>query len=276
MRPALDRVADVAQNGADLTAQEEQGDDGDDRDEGEDECVFGEALSLIVPGDPFGKDLDQRTPVLSPGSRAADSGAIGGPTGGWEGSTRTPPAKFPWVRCPGAPLDAVVDAPRSPAAEADRPEHPSNGVPAPPGRTAPDSRRPRSPPCGQTSGVGRAREAAGPPRGPIGPARVAWRARESRTRDIRPPEPATPAGERSHAMDGVSPMSTTTTRRRAESSVGIPSAPAVRCPKCRRAAAFLVWVPERQGWRCASCSAPSAGPRVERYPEVEVEVEVGA
>src|SRR5664280_550881 len=48
----LDRLADGAQNLADLAAEEDQGDDGEDRDEGENECVFGEALAVLEPKDP--------------------------------------------------------------------------------------------------------------------------------------------------------------------------------------------------------------------------------
>src|SRR5579862_4579823 len=43
----LDRVADVAQDRADLAAQEEQGNDRDDRDQGQDEGVLGEALAVF-------------------------------------------------------------------------------------------------------------------------------------------------------------------------------------------------------------------------------------
>src|SRR6476661_737921 len=44
--PSSHRVADVRDDLADLTAQEDQGNDRDDRDEGEDQRVLGEALSL--------------------------------------------------------------------------------------------------------------------------------------------------------------------------------------------------------------------------------------
>ena len=51
LRPAAARlhgVADDAELVADLAAQEEEGDDRDDRDQGEDECIFGEALSSLT------------------------------------------------------------------------------------------------------------------------------------------------------------------------------------------------------------------------------------
>lgn len=47
----LDRLSDGAQNLADLAAEEDQGDDGEDRDKREDECVFGEALTVLEPKD---------------------------------------------------------------------------------------------------------------------------------------------------------------------------------------------------------------------------------
>src|SRR5215210_5841692 len=44
----LDRAADLAQDGADLSAEEDEGDDRDDRDEGEDQRVLGETLAVLV------------------------------------------------------------------------------------------------------------------------------------------------------------------------------------------------------------------------------------
>src|SRR5918994_4478655 len=44
----LDRVADSAQDRADLAAQEDQRDDRDDRDEGEDQRVLRETLAFLV------------------------------------------------------------------------------------------------------------------------------------------------------------------------------------------------------------------------------------
>jgi hypothetical protein len=44
----LDRVADVAEDAADLAAQENEGDDSNDRDEREDQCVLGETLARLV------------------------------------------------------------------------------------------------------------------------------------------------------------------------------------------------------------------------------------
>src|SRR5450759_3022885 len=44
----LNRRADGAQNLADRAAQEELGDERDDRDESEDQRVFGEALAVLV------------------------------------------------------------------------------------------------------------------------------------------------------------------------------------------------------------------------------------
>ena len=47
-RLLLDRLPDGAQDLADLATEEDEGDDCEDRDESEDECVFGEALTLLV------------------------------------------------------------------------------------------------------------------------------------------------------------------------------------------------------------------------------------
>ena len=47
-RVVLDRAADLAQDRADLVAQEDQRDDRDDGDEREDQRVLGEALALLV------------------------------------------------------------------------------------------------------------------------------------------------------------------------------------------------------------------------------------
>src|SRR5450759_4654835 len=47
-KPVLDRSSDVAEDLRDLAAQEDEGNDRDDRDEGEDEGVLGEALPLLV------------------------------------------------------------------------------------------------------------------------------------------------------------------------------------------------------------------------------------
>ena len=43
-----DRCPDGAQHLRDLAAEEDQGNDGDDGDKNEDECVFGEALTLLA------------------------------------------------------------------------------------------------------------------------------------------------------------------------------------------------------------------------------------
>src|SRR5512135_1999659 len=48
----LDGRADRAQDRADLAAQEEEGDDGHDGDEGKDECVLGKALAFLVTTKP--------------------------------------------------------------------------------------------------------------------------------------------------------------------------------------------------------------------------------
>lgn len=47
---SLNGIADIAKNGADLSAQEEQRDDRHDCDKGEDECVLGETLAGLVEG----------------------------------------------------------------------------------------------------------------------------------------------------------------------------------------------------------------------------------
>src|SRR3954447_17868866 len=44
-----DRAADLAEDRADLTTQEDECDDRDDRDEGEDQRVLGETLPVLVP-----------------------------------------------------------------------------------------------------------------------------------------------------------------------------------------------------------------------------------
>jgi hypothetical protein len=45
---SLDRVADSAEDGADLAAQEQQGKDRDDRDERKDQGVFGQTLASLI------------------------------------------------------------------------------------------------------------------------------------------------------------------------------------------------------------------------------------
>src|SRR5207253_215050 len=52
----LDRVADLAEDRADRGAQEEQGDDRNDRDEGEDQRVLRETLAFLVTS----KDAEER------------------------------------------------------------------------------------------------------------------------------------------------------------------------------------------------------------------------
>ena len=47
----LDRVADGAQDLADLATQEDEGDDRNDGDQRQDECVFREALALFIAAD---------------------------------------------------------------------------------------------------------------------------------------------------------------------------------------------------------------------------------
>src|SRR6266508_98523 len=49
LRGRLHRVADVTEHLAYLAPNEDEGDDCNDDDEGEDECVFGETLALLVP-----------------------------------------------------------------------------------------------------------------------------------------------------------------------------------------------------------------------------------
>src|SRR5712691_8174002 len=48
-RSELDRATDLAEDRADLVAQEDQGDDRNDRDEGEDQRVLRETLAFLVP-----------------------------------------------------------------------------------------------------------------------------------------------------------------------------------------------------------------------------------
>src|SRR5262245_33415723 len=65
----LDRfegAADDAELVADLAAQENQGNDRDDRDECKDECVFGQTLALVRASDAFhdgGESPEQRHPL---------------------------------------------------------------------------------------------------------------------------------------------------------------------------------------------------------------------
>src|SRR3954471_22246915 len=56
----LDRVTDVAQDARDLAAQEDEGDDCDDRDEGEDQRVLCESLAFLVPTNRGEELLDER------------------------------------------------------------------------------------------------------------------------------------------------------------------------------------------------------------------------
>src|SRR5215204_790853 len=76
-RSRLDRVADGAQDLADLAAKEDQGDDRDDGDEGEDQRVLREALAVFVTMDEFHDlEIDRRHVFLSwmsthPQTRAA-------------------------------------------------------------------------------------------------------------------------------------------------------------------------------------------------------------
>src|SRR5918997_1434772 len=56
----LDGRADLAQDRADLAAEEDQGDDRDDRDQGEDQCVLGQALALLVAADRGEERVDER------------------------------------------------------------------------------------------------------------------------------------------------------------------------------------------------------------------------
>jgi hypothetical protein len=46
---ASDRAADLAEDRADLLAQEDEGDNRDDRDEGKDQRVLGETLAFLIP-----------------------------------------------------------------------------------------------------------------------------------------------------------------------------------------------------------------------------------
>ena len=45
----LDGAADRAEDLADLAAQEDEGDDRNDGDQGEDQCVLGKTLAVLVP-----------------------------------------------------------------------------------------------------------------------------------------------------------------------------------------------------------------------------------
>src|SRR6188474_3613339 len=72
----LDRVADGAQDRADLVAQEDQRDDRDDRDEGEDQRVLRETLAFLVTTDRGEERVEERHVGASwmsthPQSRAA-------------------------------------------------------------------------------------------------------------------------------------------------------------------------------------------------------------
>ena len=56
----LDARADRVQDPRDLAAQEEEGDDRDDRDEGEDQRVLRETLAFLVPAKRGEKSGEQR------------------------------------------------------------------------------------------------------------------------------------------------------------------------------------------------------------------------
>src|SRR5674536_17398 len=60
----LDRAADGAEDRADLAAEEDQGDDRHDRDEGEDQCVLGEPLALLVANEERRDECVQTSHVL--------------------------------------------------------------------------------------------------------------------------------------------------------------------------------------------------------------------
>src|SRR6266480_4231750 len=83
----LDRVADLAQDRADLRAKEDEGDDRDDRNQSEDQRVLGETLTLFVfpeGRDKSGEERHVDVYLLSPESP---------PTKNVEGSR-----VFPWSR----------------------------------------------------------------------------------------------------------------------------------------------------------------------------------
>ena len=63
-RVLSDRLPDGAQELADIAAKEDQGDDRDDGDEGEDECVFGEALTLLVANEERRDECVQTSHVM--------------------------------------------------------------------------------------------------------------------------------------------------------------------------------------------------------------------
>ncbi len=67
----LDRGADVAQDGADLAAQEDEGHDGHDDDEGEDERLLGEALAVFLAAKGHQDAIDQGHVENSPSMIAA-------------------------------------------------------------------------------------------------------------------------------------------------------------------------------------------------------------
>src|ERR1035437_7319847 len=55
----LDRLADGAQDLADLAAQEDEGDDRENRDQGEDQCVLRESLTFLVAMQPRPNRIEQ-------------------------------------------------------------------------------------------------------------------------------------------------------------------------------------------------------------------------
>src|SRR6266850_113495 len=59
----LDRAADRAENRADLVAQEDQGDDRNDRDEGEDQRVLRETLAFLVAAEGCDESMKKRHAV---------------------------------------------------------------------------------------------------------------------------------------------------------------------------------------------------------------------
>jgi hypothetical protein len=70
--------ADDAELVAQLTAHEEEGDDGDDRDKSKDECVFGKTLTIFVVMDPSGvyKESGEHSHEVHPLSSCAVRGLL--------------------------------------------------------------------------------------------------------------------------------------------------------------------------------------------------------
>jgi len=82
---ASDRRADLRKDGADLGAEEDEGDDRDDRDQGEDQRIFGKTLAFLIPAEGSNECVQNRHVSMDLLSSRLP-GRIGG-----NGTVRAPP-----------------------------------------------------------------------------------------------------------------------------------------------------------------------------------------